>query len=306
MLPLRSFSTQYILILPLLATTISCSNSQSELTQEEHRSEVNSWHQNRIQSLQENDSWLTLAGLYELEDGMHTIGSDSTNDLVFPHKAAEQIGTITKNDSSFSISINQGVSVLHDSSAVSEMDLKTSLSGNPTQLRHHSLVWYIIERRGTFYIRLKDTDHSNLISFDGIERFPVSLKWRVEASFNPFDEPKTMTIPDILGDSYKQSIYGMLEFTHKGKTYSIAPLGHPQKDEEFFIIIGDQTNGESTYSGGRYLYVRTPAKDGTTYLDFNKSYNPPCVFTDFATCPLPPAQNRLDLAIPAGEKMYNQ
>ncbi len=305
MTPLRSFYTLGVLILLLLATTISCNNSQSEQTQAEHRAEVNTWHQNRIQSLKENDSWLTLAGLYELQEGSQTLGSASTNDLVFPPEAAGQISTIKKNDSSFSITIKKGVRVLHDSSAISEMELKTSLSGEATQLRHKSLIWYIIERRGTFYIRLKDTDHPNLISFNGIERFPVSRKWRVQASFNPFDKPKTITIPDILGDSYERSIYGTLEFTHQGKKYSIAPLGHPKNDEEFFIIIGDQTNGESTYSGGRYLYAPTPNKDGTTYMDFNKLYNPPCVFTNFATCPLPPVQNRLDLAIPAGEKMYN-
>lgn len=100
------------------------------------------------------------------------------------------------------------------------------------------------------------------------------------------------------------TLYGMLEFTIGGKEYSLAPLNHPKKDDKFFIMYGDKTNGETTYGSGKYIYIPTPNEEGIAYLDFNKSYNPPCVFTQYATCPLPPAQNRLPIAIPAGEKMF--
>lgn len=284
----------------------SCRSQQQKQNDNEHIKQVNDWHQQREQSLREPDSWLSLVGLYPLEDGTHTFGADSSNDLVFPPKAPDRIGTITKEGNNFTTRIADGITVLKDSTAIMQTELKADTQGEPTTLRHGSLLWHLIERRGTYYIRLKDTDHPNFSSFNGIDRFPVSQKWRIKARFIPFEKPETITIPDILGETYQDSLYGSLKFTVKGKQYRIAPLGHPQNDEEFFIIFGDNTNGTSTYSGGRYLYIPTPNENGVTYIDFNKAYNPPCVFTDFATCPLPPAQNRLDLNITAGEKMYQQ
>lgn len=274
------------------------------MSKSEHVSFINDWHQERIESLKEEDSWLSLAGLHQLDEGTHTFGSDSSNDLVFPPKATANLGSITKQGNSFSIDVNPGANVTHESVQISEMELQTSLSGEPTVLRHQSLLWYIIERRGDYYIRVKDTEHPNFDSFDGIERFPISQKWRIQATFNSFEEPRTISIPDILGDVYQDSLYGMLEFSIDGQQYNIAPLGHPQNADDFFIIFGDETNGESTYGGGRYIHIPLPDEDGKTYLDFNKAYNPPCVFTEFATCPLPPKPNRLPIRITAGEKAF--
>lgn len=293
------------LLLGIFLMGISCSNQNVQQNKEQYVKEVNDWHQERINELKENDSWLTLAGLFSLEEGDQSFGSDSSNDIIFPPKAPEYIGTITKKDSIFSVEIAEDISVTHHNAEVSEMKLKADSQGDPTILRNQSLFWYIIERRGTYYIRLKDRNHANLLAFNGIERFPVSRDWRVKATFNEFKEAKTIAIPDVLGEVYEDSLYGNLKFAIDGEQYSLAPLGHPQKDEEFFIIFGDQTNKKSTYGGGRYIYVPTPNDNGKTYIDFNKAYNPPCVFTNFATCPLPPSQNRLDLTITAGEKMYD-
>ncbi len=293
-------------LLTILAIGIllaGCSG-QSQKSTKDYVANVDQWHQKRIQSLKQEDSWLSLAGLYQIDDGTHTFGSDSTNDIVFPPKAPAQMGTVSKEGNQFSFDFAAGVNVTQDGSAVSQLEISHSDQNESRKLRHGSLLWYIIERRGNYYIRLKDTKHPNFANFDGIDRFPVSKNWRVKATFDPFEEPKTITIPDIMGDTYQDSLYGTLQFSIDGQQYSLAPLGHPQKDEEFFIIFGDNTNGNSTYSGGRYFYAPTPDKNGGTYIDFNKAYNPPCVFTDFATCPLPPEQNRLDLNITAGEKMY--
>lgn len=295
-----------VFFVSLLLTGTSCTNKNQKQVTQQYKQEIDSWHQQRIESLEESDSWLSLAGLYSLEEGSQTFGADSSNDIVFPSKASSHMGTITKKGDSFLVQIDQGVTVLNDSTEITKTKLRPGENEEPTVLRHNSLIWYIIERRGTYYIRLKDENHPNFSSFDGIERFPVSPDWRIEATFHPFDEVKTITIPDILGESYQDSLYGTLEFTVEGENYSIAPLGHPQKDDEFFIIFGDQSNGESTYSGGRYLYTPTPDEDNRTYIDFNKAYNPPCVFTNFATCPLPPKQNQLDLKVTAGEKAYKK
>lgn len=284
---------------------VSCNQAQQK-SDKNYEANINEWHKQRIKSLKEEDSWLSLSGLFPLDKGTQTLGADSTNDIVFPPEAPSQIGTITRQGDKFKIDVQPEVNITHDGAQISEMELTTSAGGTPTELRYNNLLWYIIERRGDYYIRLKDTNHPNLTSFDGIDRFPVSTEWRVKASFNRFNQPQVITIPDVLGKQYQDSLYGILEFTINGNQYTLAPTGHPDKDDEFFIIFGDLTNGESTYSGGRYIYIPTPDGDGTTHVDFNKAYNPPCVFTDYATCPLPPPQNHLELEVKAGEKMYSK
>lgn len=298
----RSAAFAIFCVLPLFAL-ISCNSGDNGQAVRKYYEKIDRWHQKRIQSLSQQDSWLTLAGLYSLEEGIQTVGADSSNDLVFPPGAARQLGTIHKQDTTFSLQVNKGVTVRHEGRPVTTMTLESDNSGHPTILKHDSFSWYIIERRGTYYLRLKDQNHPNLKAFNGIERFPVSRDWRIKAVFRPFDKPQNITIPDIMGNSYEQRIHGSLEFTVRGKQYRMLPLGRPG-DEEFFIIFGDETNGSSTYSGGRYMYISTPNEEGVTYIDFNKAYNPPCVFTDYATCPLPPPQNRLDIKVTAGEKMY--
>ena len=287
----------------ILLHAMSCSTNQKQ-TEAEYAEEVNEWHQLRIDNLLGPEDWLKLAGLYKLEEGTQSFGSDSTNDLVFPPKAPPSIGTITKEDTAITVQIDDDVLVTHDQDTVSKVTMIPGNARSGTVLKQGSLIWYLLDRRGDYYIRLIDEQHPNLASFDGIERFPIDQKWKVKAEFKPFDDPKPITVPDVLNEGMSDTLYGMLEFSIEGEEYSLAPLNHPEKDDKFFIIFGDKTNGESTYGGGRYIYIPTPDENNTTYIDFNKSYNPPCVFTNFATCPLPPSQNRLPIAIPAGEKMF--
>jgi len=287
----------------ILFLAMSCSSNQKQ-TEAEYANEVNEWHQLRINNLLGPEDWLKLAGLYKLEEGSQSFGSDSTKDLVFPPKAASSIGTITKEDTTVTVQIDGNVLVTHSQDTVSKVTMIPGNARAGTVLKHRSLVWYLLDRRGNYYIRLVDEQHPNLAAFEGIERFPIDPKWNIKAEFKPFEKPKPITVPDVLNEGMSDTLYGMLEFSIEGEEYSLAPLNHPEKDDKFFIIFGDKTNGESTYGGGRYIYIPTPDENNTTYIDFNKSYNPPCVFTNFATCPLPPSQNRLPIAIPAGEKMF--
>ena len=297
-----------LLLLAITSGLLLCScgtaDPDGSLSDKEYATKINQWHKKRIDSLKAKDSWLSLAGLYKLREGVNTIGADSSNSIIFPPKAPSEVGTLTVSDSTFLFKANPNVTITRDEQKVSTRKLITDATGSPTILQHRSLRWYVIERRGEFYLRLKDSKHPNFASFNGIDRFPISQSWRVQATFSRFETPQTISIPDALGDVYRDSLYGRLEFTLNGQQYSLAPLGNPDTDDRFFIILGDQTNGKSTYSGGRYLYVSTPDKKSTTYIDFNKAYNPPCVFTRFATCPLPPARNKLNIKIEAGEKMY--
>jgi uncharacterized protein (DUF1684 family) len=148
-----------------------------------------------------------------------------------------------------------------------------------------------------------DTQAQNRREFSGIERFPVSRNWRIEARWQPYDPPKTMKVPTIIaGYEEDYPVPGVAIFEIGGKEYRLEPvLEEPNGD--YFFIFGDKTNGTETYGAGRFLYAN-PAQGGRVILDFNKSYNPPCAFTEFATCPLPPPQNKLPIRIEAGEKKY--
>jgi len=288
-------------------TAWSCGTNEGDaVAGREYIETINGWHQERIESLKESDGWLSLVGLYQLEEGsVYTVGADPDCDIVFPAgKAPALAGRLTVEEERIRMQANEGVEIRSGGEPVTDTTLASDAEGSPTILTHGPLEWYVIERGGEHFLRVKDNEHPNLADFEGIERFPVSRKWRLEARFREFEQPDSIGISNVLGQLTNEPLHGILEFDIEGDTYTLAPLGDPESEEEFFIIFGDNTNGEETYGGGRYLYVDTPDEDGITYIDFNKAYNPPCVFTEYATCPLPPARNRLDLEITAGEKNY--
>jgi uncharacterized protein (DUF1684 family) len=167
---------------------------------------------------------------------------------------------------------------------------------------HGSSQWFVIRRDKDVGIRLRDLTSKAVQEFKGIERFPVDLQWRVTARFQP-TEGKTIDITNVLGQTNGQKSPGTLTFELGGETYSLDVLEGGK--DEFFLIVGDKTNEKETYPSGRYLYVKKPNAEGEVIIDFNKAYNPPCAFTPFATCPLPPRQNILSVAIRAGEKNYS-
>ena len=183
------------------------------------------------------------------------------------------------------------------------MTLKDDREGTPDVLRYGSLSWYIIKRGDRYGVRLKDSESDLLKNFEGIERFPVDPDWRVTAIFQPYDSVKSIEVPNILGTIGQDPSPGKLVFQIKGNTYSLDPIAAPE-DKRWFIIFSDVTSGEETYGAGRFLYIDAPGEDQTAILDFNKSYNPPCAFTPYATCPLPPEQNHLTLRVTAGEKNF--
>jgi hypothetical protein len=285
----------------MLAIAFGCQKTSDEDTQ--YVAEINQWHAQRIERLKKPDSWLSLAGLFWLKEGQNTIGSAEDNDVVFPNDAPSRIGIVTIRDSIINFAVEPGVTVLVNDSAVQTLRLQSDADGNPTKLQVGHYQWYIIKRDNRYAIRLKNFNHPNFSTFNGIDRFPVDKKWRVKAKFIPYNPPKELSIASVLGTEEKEICYGALEFEIDGKTFRIDPIGD-MDDDEWFIIFGDATNGNTTYGAGRYIYIPKPDENGITYIDFNKAYNPPCVFTEFATCPLPPPQNKLPIEVTAGEKIY--
>ncbi len=264
---------------------------------------INDWHARRIASLTRPDGWLSLVGLQWLKPGANTFGSDSTNDIIFPPKVPAKMGRFFLQDTVVTVTINPGITVLCEGKPVRQRRLKHDLTGNPTILHYGSLLWYIIKRGDQYGVRIKDTLAATRLHFKGIERYPVDRRWRIRARFVAFPTLKYIDIPTVLGTITKEPSPGRLEFEIEGKTYHLDVI-QEKPGEPYFVIFGDQTNGEETYGAGRFLYVDPADSNGFTYIDFNKAYNPPCAFTPYATCPLPPPQNQLPIPIRAGEKAY--
>lgn len=264
---------------------------------------VNVWHQQRIERLKKPDGWLSLIGLYRLMSGENTFGSDSGNAIVFPPKAPKSIGKFLVDGDEIRVHIKPGIQVLSQQKTVTELQLQSDVENSPTLLTLNSLSWYVIKRGESYLVRLKDSESPLIRNFRGIERYPVDPRWRVKARFIPYQPSKKIPVPNVLGTVFMESSPGALIFKIKGKEFRLDPIAEAGA-ERYFVIFGDQTNGFETYGAGRFLYIDKPGTDEVTFIDFNKSYNPPCAFTPYATCPLPPSQNKLPVKITAGEKKY--
>ncbi|GAB4287624.1 MAG: DUF1684 domain-containing protein [Ignavibacteriaceae bacterium] len=299
-----------IFLIPFIPLLTAVSGCKSELSYEEkadpgYKEEIMEWVNKRESNLVKENGWLNLTGLFWLEEGENTFGGGKSNDIVFPgENLPERIGVFTLNDSLITVKIEPGVNVtLNDSanSPVTETTLKDDLSGNPTVLALGSLRWFVIKRGDKYGIRLRDLNAKTVREFKGIERFPVDSNWRKEATFIKYDPPKKIKIPSIIGIVEEELSPGAVEFEHNNKKFRIDAI---DAGSRLFLIFADETSGEETYGAGRFLYVDKPDSSEKIILDFNKAYNPPCVFTKYATCPLPPEQNYLKLRITAGEKTY--
>ncbi len=225
-----------------------------------------------------------------------------SNKMVFPKvQSPAKAGSLKVQKGTVRLEVQPGATITSEGKPVSSMELKSDATENPTMLDLGTLRFYVIDRGGKLGVRLRDREHPARKSFQGIASYPIDPKWRVEAKFEAHE--KKIPILNILGMVEDTPSPGTLVFQMDGKTYSLDAILE-KGETDFFIIFGDQTNGKETYAAGRYVYTAPPDKDGKVVLDFNKAYNPPCVFSPYATCPLPPKQNKLAARIEAGEKKY--
>lgn len=268
--------------------------------------EVDDWHAGRITRLRSDTGWLTLVGLHELDPArVNTLGSDPAATVRLVDKAPARIGELAGLDGRWTFAADPGTAVtLADSAStpVTALEMVTDRAGAPTTLACGSLVFFVIERQGAFFLRVKDRESQVLRDFAGIDRYPVDARWRVQARLEP--GPGTVKVPDVLGHETEEPSPGTLVFRLDGRECRLTPTGGP--GEPLFLVFGDATNGQGTYGGGRFLSTPAPAADGTVTLDFNQAYNPPCVFTPYATCPLPGKGNTLKVAVEAGEKVWGE
>lgn len=285
----------------LLSLSWGCREAAEPVVSTSYRTEIEAWRADRLAALKAPDGWPSLAGLFELAPGVNTFGSDPDNDLFFPAAAPPRMGRFLVEGDEIRIDLEENVVV-----EVADTVLREGLLSmeDPALMTCDALQWYLIERGGRPFVRLRDTLHPARFALDSLPYFPIDPSWRVQARFIPFDPPQTLPVRNVLDMDIDQQCDGKLAFEKNGRTYEIWVLdGGP---EEYFLIFADETTGDETYGGGRYLYVPKPDEEGITTIDFNKAYNPPCVFTEYATCLLPPAENRLEVAVRAGELMYGE
>jgi uncharacterized protein len=270
-----------------------------------YTNEIQKWQNDRLASLTRDNSWLTLVGLFWLNEGENKFGSDSKNPVVLPKgKAPGVAGSLWLEQGQVRLAARPGVEIAADGKPVTALVLKDDNDDNgPTILKLGSLLINVVKRGERIGVRVKDTESQTRREFKGLEYYPIDPKWRIEARFEPYQPPKTIPITNVLSMTDDETSPGAFAFEVDGKTYRIDPILE-KGETDLFVMIADETTGKETYGAGRYLYVSPPDASGKVVIDFNKAYSPPCAFTNYATCPLPPRQNHLLLRIEAGEKKY--
>jgi len=270
-----------------------------------HADEIEGWRARRRARLQSPEGWLALVGLGWLEEGENSMGSDPASRVVLPTgKAPARLGSIAVRGERVRFVAAPGVAVTHAGRPVTTLDLVDDQAGDPTVLCVGSLSFHLISRGGGLAVRVRDSESPRIAELRGLEYFPIEPRWRFQARFHPHDEPLRLFVPNVLGTGETMRSSGTLEFDADGSPRRLNTFLETG-ETELFVVFGDLTNSGETYEGGRYLYASAPDVKGRVLIDFNKAYNPPCVFTPYATCTLPVPEDRLALRIEAGEKRYS-
>ena len=271
-----------------------------------YKQSIEQWHAGRVERLTAPDGWLTLIGLEWLKPGPNRIGSAADNDIVLKAWPAH-LGVVTlADDGSMQITLTEHTGALIDGKPAQQarlVDDGHAGDATPTTVTVGTTSFYVIDRDGRKGLRVKDTEASGRKHFVGIDSFSIDPSWRIEATWVPAKTGETLEMGTAIGTVDKFPVPGKLEFTRDGKHFALLPVIEEPGDAQYFIVFADRTSGKETYGAARFVYV-DPPKDGKVVLDFNQAYNPPCAFTAFATCPLAPPENRLDMRVTAGEKKY--
>ncbi len=282
---------------------LSCT-SDNPVTTPEYVNQIDDWHAQRIDELKSPAGWLNIAGLYWLAEGMNSFGTAESNAVVFPpNLGIASAGYFILENGKVRQALLPGIQLTANGKLISgTMDLFNVDSVRQPVMEAGTLRWFVIKRDNRYGVRLRDLHHPNLTSFKGIDRYPVDASWKVTATWEETPN-RSIPIANVLGQTIATPAPGILHFELQGQPFQLDALN--EGDEELFIIFGDGTNAKETYGAGRYLYVAKPDSAGQVVIDFNKAENPPCAFTEFATCPLPPVQNVMRLDVRAGEKDYS-
>ena len=271
-----------------------------------YQQSIEQWRAERTSRLTGPDGWLSLIGLEWLQEGPNKVGSATDNDIVLQAGPAHLGVVMLDKAGQVHISLADGSGATVDGKAVHEAtlidDMHVSGNASPTTVTFGTANFYVIDREGRKALRVKDSSAATREHFLGIDYFPIDSSWRIVADWVPFDPPHDLQMGSVIGTIDTVKVPGKAVFTRDGHTYELLPY-QEEPGGELFFVLADRTSGHETYGAARFLYAALPV-NGKVVLDFNEAYNPPCAFTSYATCPLAPPENRLDLRITAGEKKY--
>ena len=288
----------------LLWCACAATSDAAPPTLAEETEQLNSWHAERLARLTSDDGWLTVIGLYWLREGTNSFGRARDNAVALTGTAlAPHAGRFVVADRSVRFVAAAGSGVTVAGRPAGTLELEPADEAHPVVLESGSLRCFVIERGGRFALRVRDLASRARREFAGLNYFPADPGWVVDARFESYQPPRHLTIVNVLGMEVDMVSPGALVFERDRREWRLDALVEDDAQQELFLMFADGTSGHETYGAGRFLYVPWP-KDGVVRVDFNKAYSPPCAFTRFATCPLPPAQNRFELPIRAGELRY--
>jgi uncharacterized protein len=277
--------------------------------------ELANWRAQHALELQKPDGWLALVGLEWLQPGDNTFGSAPDNTIRLSSVAPAHLGVLHLEGATIILSPPPGGfpdGLLIDGKPAAAQTLHTDPDNdkNNPRLTVGSLIMYVIHRGDRYGLRIKDAKSAALAAFHGLEWFSPNARYRVTARWIPYHPPRSTNLATLIGTHYSQPVPGVAEFTLGGKRYRLEPVLEDPSEAKLFFIIRDRTSKSTTYGACRFLYTAFPdhglTQPGKLVLDFNQLENPPCAYTSYATCPLPPPGNRLPIPIPAGEKRYHQ
>lgn len=268
------------------------------MTQKTYRQTVLEWRREREGGIRKENGWLALSGLFWLKLGNNKFGSDPNNEVQLPDRTPAQIGYFEYNGKSVALRTNPGKKVMVDGKEVDFALLQPDTAENPSFITLQDTRLVVIQRGNRFGIRMWDNQREERRSFPARTWFEIDESFSIPAHYNAYDRPKMAFFPDLTGEKSEFPVDGFVAFSHDGKDYQLDIT--KESDGSFFIRFWDPTSESETYPTGRYLVAQADT-NGNVNLDFNYAYNPPCAFTDFATCVFAPEQNRLDFRVTAGE-----
>lgn len=296
-------STTWLLRITFSAGMILVAASMLSAQDAAYRQMIEKWRQEREERLKADDGWLTVAGLFFLQEGENRVGSDPVNDIVLPSGPPE-IGVFEYRGGKLTARIKEGVTVLQHGKPVRTATFRVGSQQDALVIGDLSLWMHYSGDRHA--IRVRDKNSPLRRTFTGCKWFPIDEKYRVTGRFVPYPAPKPVKFPNILGDYEAYDALGIVEFTLDGQTYRMEGVASgPASARRLFFVFRDMTSGKESYPAARFLYADLPKEGNQVVLDFNQAYNPPCAFNPYTTCPLPPEMNRLRVRIPAGEMNYH-
>lgn len=291
--------------LVVLAATGTSTASQSgpRARPASYGAEIRQFQAQRVTELRADEGWLPVAGLFWLKTGANVAGSAPGSDIRLPAKAPARLGVFELKRGRVTFRAEPSVRVTSGGKPIG-----TSVIEAPTEdaaaLAAGDLRMFMIQREDRFGIHMRDLKSATRTGFMGLRFYPVRAAYRVRATFIPYEKPRKVAVPNVLGQAPEMTSPGYVTFAINGKAWRLEPVYETDEEKDLCFIFKDLTSRDATYPAGRVLHAPLP-RGGIVTIDFNKAYNPPCAFTDFATCPLPRKENQLAVRIEAGELAYH-